>query len=80
MLSTLDDSHRTGTTEIVQAIKIVEDNIEDNKDMEIWDQTNVFIKKIVNTYGSEWCGNTFNCCTISDVPVPWLSSSVAHEP
>ncbi len=29
---TLDDSHRTGTTEIVQAIKSVEENIEDSKE------------------------------------------------
>ncbi len=28
---TLDDSHRTGTTEIVQAIKSVEENTEDSK-------------------------------------------------
>ncbi len=36
---TLDDSHHTGTTEIVQAIKSIEENIEDSKDMEIWDHT-----------------------------------------
>ncbi len=35
---TLHDSHRTGTTEIVQAIKSIEENIEDNKEMKIWDQ------------------------------------------
>ncbi len=35
---TLDDSHRTGTTEIVQAIKSGEENIDDNKEMKIWDQ------------------------------------------
>ncbi len=35
---TLDDSHCTGTTEIVQAIKNVE-NIADSKEMKIWDQT-----------------------------------------
>ncbi len=32
-VSTLDDSHRTGTTEIVQAFKNVEENIEDSKEM-----------------------------------------------
>ncbi len=36
---TLDDSHRTGTTKVVQAIKSVKENIEDNKEMKIWDQT-----------------------------------------
>ncbi len=36
---TLDDSHRTGTTEIVQAIKSVEENTEDSKEMKIWDKT-----------------------------------------
>ncbi len=35
---TLYDSHRTGTTEVVQAFKSVEENIEDNKEMKIWDQ------------------------------------------
>ncbi len=34
---TVDDSHRT--TEIIQAITSIEENIEDSKDMEIWDQT-----------------------------------------
>ncbi len=32
---TLDDSHRTATTEYVQAIKSVEENTE----MKIWDKT-----------------------------------------
>ncbi len=36
---TLDNSHRTGTTEIVQTIKSIEENIEDSNDMKIWDQT-----------------------------------------
>ncbi len=31
-------AHRTGTTEVVQAIKSVEENIDDNKEMKIWDQ------------------------------------------
>ncbi len=35
----LNDSHRSGTTEIVKAIKSVEENIEDNNEMKIWDQT-----------------------------------------
>ncbi len=35
----LVDNHRTGTTEIVQAIKSVEENIEDNKEMKIRNQT-----------------------------------------
>ncbi len=35
--ATLDNNHRTGTSEIVQAIKSVGDNIEDCKDMKIWD-------------------------------------------
>ncbi len=38
-ISTLYDSYRTGTTEIVRAIKCVEETIEDNKEMKIWDQT-----------------------------------------
>ncbi len=37
-LYTLDDSHRTGTTKIVQAIKSVEENIEDSKEMKLLDQ------------------------------------------
>ncbi len=37
-LCTLDDSHYTWTTEVVQAIKSVEENIEDNKEMKIWDK------------------------------------------
>ncbi len=36
---TLDGSHRTVTTEVVQAIKSVEENIKDNKEKKIWDQT-----------------------------------------
>ncbi len=36
---TIDDSRRTGTTEIVQAIKSVKENIEDSEEMKIWDQT-----------------------------------------
>ncbi len=39
MYTTLDDSHRTGTTEIVQANKSFKENIEDGKEMKIWDQT-----------------------------------------
>ncbi len=35
---TLDDSHRTGATEIVQAIKSVEENTDDSKEMKIWDK------------------------------------------
>ncbi len=35
----LNDSRHTGTTEIVQAIKSVKENIEDSKEMKIWDQT-----------------------------------------
>ncbi len=35
--TTLKDSHCTGTTKIVQAIKSVEENIEDSKEMKIWD-------------------------------------------
>ncbi len=38
-LYTLDNSDHTGTTEIVQAIKRVEENIENSKEMRIWDQT-----------------------------------------
>ncbi len=36
---TLDGSHRPGTTEIVQAIKSVEEKIEDSKEMKVCDQT-----------------------------------------
>ncbi len=43
--STLDDSHRTGTTEMVQAIKGVEENNEDSKEMKIWDQTMYLSRK-----------------------------------
>ncbi len=43
-------------------------------------QNNVFIKKIVSKYACEWCGTTFNWCTISVVPVRWLSSSVHVAP
>ncbi len=32
---TFDDSHCTGTTEIVQPIKSVKDNIDDNKEIKI---------------------------------------------
>ncbi len=39
LMSTLDDSYCTRTTEIVQAIKSVEENINDSKEMKIWDQT-----------------------------------------
>ncbi len=35
---TLNDSHRTGITEIVLAIKNVEENIEDRQEMTIWDE------------------------------------------
>ncbi len=38
-ICTLDDNHRRGTTEIVQAIKSVEENVGDNKEMKIRDQT-----------------------------------------
>ncbi len=38
-IRTLDDTHRTGTTEIAQVIKSVEENIEDSKEMKIRDQT-----------------------------------------
>ncbi len=36
---TLDESHRTWTTKIVQADKSVEENIKGCKEMKIWDQT-----------------------------------------
>ncbi len=39
LLSTLDDNHRTGTYDIVQAIKSVEENMEDCKKMKIRDET-----------------------------------------
>ncbi len=32
-------AHHTETNEILQAIKSVEENIEDSKEMKIWDQT-----------------------------------------
>ncbi len=50
---TLQDSHRTGTTEIVQAIKSVEENIEDSKKNENMGVNNVQIKKMVSKYASE---------------------------
>ncbi len=36
----MDDSHRTWTTEVVEAIRSIEENIEDNKEMKkcIWKQ------------------------------------------
>ncbi len=39
LTTTLDDSHRTGIIEVGQAIKSVEENIEYNQEMKIWDQT-----------------------------------------
>ncbi len=36
---TVPGSHCAGTTEIVQPIKSVEESIEDNNEMKIWDQT-----------------------------------------
>ncbi len=39
VLYTLDDSHHRGTTEIVQAIKSFGENIEENKEMKMWDPT-----------------------------------------
>ncbi len=36
--STLEDSYFTGTNEIVQTIKGVEENIEDSKEMKLLDQ------------------------------------------
>ncbi len=38
-------SHHTGITEIVQAIKSIEENIEENKEMKIWDQTMYLLRK-----------------------------------
>ncbi len=37
LICTLDNSHHTGTTKVVQATKSVEQNIDDNKEMKIWD-------------------------------------------
>ncbi len=43
--NTQEDSHRTGTTEVVQTIKSVEENIEDNKEMKLWAQTMYLYRK-----------------------------------
>ncbi len=47
---TLDDSHCTQTTEIVQAIKCVEENIEDRKEMKIWDQQCIYKENSESVY------------------------------